>query len=432
MATKRVVFFLSAAALVLLAIPATAGAAADNTVALYQMNEPAGASVLADSSGNGLNGIIGADVTTGATYNGATGHRWANLAPNGPREPGRITNVAHDNRLNPGTGEYAFTVRYRTTRSFGNIIQKGQSGTSGGYFKLQNPGGVPECMYRGGDGSQRGVTAGRNLSDGEWHTVRCERRSDSVAMYIDGVYAARIDGVVGNIANTAPLSIGGKTSCNPPNVTCDYFAGDIDYVRIENQGAPDTSPPTAPGTPTATSTRSGQVDLSWAAATDDRADSLTYRVYRDSSTTPIANIGGPLTGTIRYTDTGRSPGARHTYRVRAFDGTQNGAFSATSNTVTVAGAVVASTPPSGRYDSLKVDGRYMVVRGLASDPDGTPVIRVTTTWDGRRFSFERASSGGQFAAGFNTEPGDHTVCVEVLDTPTRAAKSLGCKTAVVK
>lgn len=432
MATKRVVLFFSAVALVLLAVPTMAGAAADNTVALYQMNEASGATLLVDSSGNGLNGTIGADVESGATYNGATGHRWSNLAPNGPKLPGRITNVPHDTRLNPGTGEFAFTVRYRTTRSFGNIIQKGQSGTSGGYFKLQNPGGIPECMYRGGDGSQRGVTAGRNLSDGEWHTVRCERRSDSVAMYIDGVYAARIDGVVGNVANTAPLSIGGKTSCNPPNVTCDYFVGDIDSVRIENQGAPDTSPPTTPGTPTATSTRSGQVDLSWAAATDNRADSLTYRVYRDSSTTPIANIGGPLSGTIRYTDTGRTPGARHTYRVRAFDGTQNGSYSAFSNTVTVAGTVVVATPPTGRFDSLEVDGRKVVVRGLASDPNGAPVIRVTTTWDGRRYSFERQSSGGKFATSFTAEPGDHNVCVEVLDNPNRTPVSLGCKAAVVK
>lgn len=431
MATRRVVFFFTVAAVALFAIPiSTAGAAADNTVALYQMNEAPGAAVLVDSSGNGLNGLVGADVTTGATYNGATGHRWANLEPNGPREQGRITNVPHDARLNPGTDEFAFTIRYRTTRSFGNIVQKGQSGAPGGYFKMENPTGEPRCLFRGADGSQRGVTAGRKLSDGEWHTVRCERRADSVAMYIDGVYVARNAGPTGTIANDWPLSIGGKFSCNPPNVTCDYFAGDIDYLRIES--GPDTTPPSTPAAPTATSTRSGEVDLAWPAATDDRAATLTYRIFRDASTTPIASVTGPTTGTIRYTDTGRAPGARHTYRVRAFDGINTGNLSAFSNTVTVAGAIVASTPPTGRYDSLKVDGRYMVVRGLASDPDGAPVIRVTTTWDGRRFSFERQSSGGQFAAGFNTEPGDHTVCVEVLDNPTRAPKSLGCKTAVVK
>jgi hypothetical protein len=251
-------------------------------------------------------------------------------------------------------------------------------------------------------------------------------------MYIDGVYAARNVGVVGNIANDWPLSIGGKYSCNPPNVTCDYFAGDIDYLRIETDGGPDTTAPSTPAAPTATSTRPGQVDLAWPAATDDRAATLTYRIFRDASTTPIANVSGPTTGTIRYTDTGRTPGARHTYRVRAFDGTNNSPFGATSNTVTVAGAVVAATPPSGRYDSLTVDGRYLVVRGLASDPDGAPRIRVSTTWDGRRFSFERQSSGGQFAAGFIVEPGDHNVCVEVLDTPTRAATLLGCKAALVK
>jgi len=34
------------------------------------------------------------DELAGATYGGATGHRWSNLDPNGPKMPGRITNVA--------------------------------------------------------------------------------------------------------------------------------------------------------------------------------------------------------------------------------------------------------------------------------------------------------------------------------------------------
>ena len=37
-------------------------------------------------------------------------------------------------RLNPGSGNFAVEFRMRTTHSFGNVIQKGQAGSKGGYW----------------------------------------------------------------------------------------------------------------------------------------------------------------------------------------------------------------------------------------------------------------------------------------------------------
>jgi hypothetical protein len=37
----------------------------------------------------------------------------------------------------------------------------------------------------------------------------------------------------GTIANTKLLSIAGKLDCDQITTTCDYFAGDIDYVKIQ-------------------------------------------------------------------------------------------------------------------------------------------------------------------------------------------------------
>jgi hypothetical protein len=28
------------------------------------------------------------------------------------------------------------------------------------------------------------------------------------------------------------MTVGGKINCNQENITCDYFSGDIDYIRI--------------------------------------------------------------------------------------------------------------------------------------------------------------------------------------------------------
>ena len=53
--------------------------------ALYEMNEPAGTTVMTDSSGNGNNGVVDpTGVTSGAQYNGATGYNWAYRSPTDP------------------------------------------------------------------------------------------------------------------------------------------------------------------------------------------------------------------------------------------------------------------------------------------------------------------------------------------------------------
>jgi hypothetical protein len=441
MAARRVVLFIAAFGLLTLGWQQPAGAAATQTVALYELNEAAGARVLVDSSGNRLNGTIGAEVTTAATYAGATGHRFPNVTPNvPPARPEHINNVPHDARLNPGTADFAFTIRMRTTRSFGNVIQKGQSSATGGYFKMENPAGVPTCLFRGADGS-RGVSAGTDLSDGEWHTIRCERTATGVSMTVDGTVVARLTGPTGSIANNWPLSIGGKYDCDQVNVTCDYFVGDIDWVRIETQGTPDTVAPTAPGTPVATSTVAGQANIAWAAATDDRATSLRYLVFRDSGTTAIGTVDGGTTGTIRFTDTGRTPGAVHTYRVRASDGTNTGPRSAFSAPVTIAGTTTTTTtttttvpnrPPVGSIESITVDGSTITVQGPASDPNGAPVARVEDVVDGRRTLIDRSSAGGRYTVSYTGAVGTHQVCVSLLDSPTRTAVPIGCGEAVVK
>jgi hypothetical protein len=37
----------------------------------------------------------------------------------------------------------------------------------------------------------------------------------------------------GSIANTRPITIAGKLSCDQAETTCDYFSGGTDYVKVE-------------------------------------------------------------------------------------------------------------------------------------------------------------------------------------------------------
>ena len=42
-----------------------------------------------------------------------------------------------------------------------------------------------------------------------------------------------IRGTIGSIDNKRPFLIGGKLDCATEDVGCDYFSGQIDYVRVE-------------------------------------------------------------------------------------------------------------------------------------------------------------------------------------------------------
>ncbi|RJK97887.1 hypothetical protein D5H78_02650 [Vallicoccus soli] len=223
--------------------PAPALGAASGVVAEWRMDEPAGSRVLVDASSHGVDGVVGAAVRTGVAGGTPLLHRWSDVRPNQPpATPERVTQVA-DGRLDPGTRDYAVVFRYRTTRPFGNILQKGQATTRGGQVKVQLPRGTESCLYTGALG-RRAVRSAGAYHDGQWHRVRCERTAAGVALTVwddptgqdaDLVLRERrtIRGATGLLDNAVPFTIGGKINCDQVEVTCDYFAGDIDWVRVE-------------------------------------------------------------------------------------------------------------------------------------------------------------------------------------------------------
>jgi Laminin G domain len=226
---RRRLLAVGAALAGLLAMASPANAAVDQPVAIWQMDEPPGSATMLDGSGNGLNGVVG----TGVQARGGT-YGFPFVRPNQPpANPQRLVQVAHDDRLNPGTGDFAVEFRMRTTHNFGNVVQKGQSGSKGGYFKFQQPNGKISCLFRGSAGSSTASSGAVRVNDGQWHTVRCERTATGVVMTVDGVVTGRNRNRTGTIANTRPLTVAGKLNCDQVETTCDYFAGELDYLKIE-------------------------------------------------------------------------------------------------------------------------------------------------------------------------------------------------------
>ena len=199
----------------------------------YEMNEPAGATVMHDTGTTPVNGQIGSEVKTGVSYSGAKGYRFPYLRPNTPpAHPEHLVNIPDAPSVDPGKANYSIEIRYRTTHKFGNLIQKGQAQTPGGQIKIQLPKGRPSCYYKGSAG-RVGTGGPAPLNDGNWHVLRCVRTSSAVDFYVDGAHVGHKNGVSGNLDNSFPMTIGGKPKCDQIKVTCDYFAGDVDYVRIQ-------------------------------------------------------------------------------------------------------------------------------------------------------------------------------------------------------
>jgi hypothetical protein len=231
---KRFGACLTTALVVGISFAAPASAA---TIVDWEMNEAPGATVMVDSSGH-VNGTIGSAVQTGVNVMGATAYHWVFASPTKPPpKPERLVQ-ASSSTLNPGAGTYVVELRYRTTQHFGNIVQKGQAGSSGGYFKIENPNGQINCVFRGKNSAgvfkRKAVESPAVLSDGNWHVARCTRTSTGLTLSIDGSVVATASGSSGTISNTRPVTIAGKLNCDQVNTTCDYFTGDIDYIKIAN------------------------------------------------------------------------------------------------------------------------------------------------------------------------------------------------------
>ena len=129
---------------------------------------------------------------------------------------------------------------------------------------------------------------------------------------------------------------------------------------------PDTGAPATPQTPNVSSTTANQATIAWRTTTDTDDSTLTYTLYRGSSTTPIATLKADSQfysrPELKFTDTGLTPGVTYSYRVKASDGTNVSAYSL-SRSVTVAGT--DSAYPS----RIRSDGAAVYFR--MEEPTGT-------------------------------------------------------------
>ncbi|WP_405095051.1 glycoside hydrolase family 9 protein [Micromonospora sp. NBC_01412] len=108
-------------------------------------------------------------------------------------------------------------------------------------------------------------------------------------------------------------------------------------------GGPDTTPPTAPGAPTASAVGPNGLTLTWGPSTDD-VGVTGYRVYK--KTWPVDTALATVTGTT-YAVTGLTAGTAHGFYVVALDAAGNPSTPSPTVTVTTTGTPTPTPTPTG-------------------------------------------------------------------------------------
>ncbi|MET8283917.1 glycoside hydrolase family 18 chitinase [Streptomyces sp. NPDC005132] len=173
----------------------------------------------------------------------------------------------------------------------------------------------------------------------------------------------------GTLAAGASVSFGfnGAGSGSPSN--CTLNGGSCDGGTT----VPGDNPPSAPGTPTASSLTDTSVKLSWSAATDDKGIK-NYDVLRGGA--KVATV----TGTT-YTDTGLTAGTDYSYTVQARDtadqtGPAGGAVSVHTTGGTTTPPPTGNAVKLGYFTEWGIYGRNYNVKNLVTSGSAAKITHI--------------------------------------------------------
>ena len=359
-----------------------------------------------DASGTGNPGTLGNNPT------------WATGKINGALSFNGVNNYVSTPSVNLA-GTRAVTVALWVNRTytktgadhalFESTANYNNSTTGFGFF----PDDTSVCS---GGGMMVGMqgNAGYNLkcyaqpTSGVWHHLvtvldKSQSAANEVSLYVDGVLQTAQSQSYSS-ANT------NNFAANPFYLmsragSSEFAAGVIDDFRIYNRAltatevqqlyalgtAPDTQPPTMPTNLTATAVSSSQINLAWAAATDN-VGVAGYRVFRNGS-----QVAAPVG--IAYADTNLAATTTYSYTVAAFDAAGNvSAFSAAVLATTPAAPVPDTNPPA---ITITAPANGAVVTGpvtiSANATDNVAVVGVQFKADGVNLGAEVPSAPYQAA-----------------------------------
>jgi outer membrane protein assembly factor BamB len=370
-------------------------AATPGLVAAYGFDDGSGTTVT-DASGNGHNG------TTSNTTWAAAGKYGKALQFNGTTALVTVPNAA-SLQLSSGLTLEAWVDPSAVSSTWRDVIYKGNDNY---YLEATSTNASkPDAGLIAG-GSYADAVGTAKLAANSWSYLTETYDGSTLRLYVNGTLVTSTAHTGAIATSTNPLQIGGDS------IYGQNFGGLIDEVRVYNvaltaaqiqsdmatpvNNGGDTTPPTQPGTLSATAASSSEVDLSWGASTDN-VGVTGYRVERCQGTgcsnfAQIATTTG--TGTT-YKDTSVSAPDTYSSRVRATDAAGN--LSPYSNT---AGATTTVGQPA----------KLAFVRGPSSTAAGATITpAVTVAVEDANGNIETSDNATQVSLAIGTNPAGGTL-----------------------
>jgi hypothetical protein len=347
-------------------------AATPGLVAAFGFDEGSG-TTLTDATGNGHNGTITSPAwSTAGKYGKA-------LQFNGTSSVVTVPDAA-SLHLSSGMTLEAWVNPSTVTAAWRDAIYKGNDN-----FYLEatsSNGSKPDAgMIAGGTYADTYGTAA--LAANAWSFLTETYDGSTLRLYVNGTQVSSTAHTGAIATSTNPLQIGGDSLYGQ------FFQGLIDNVRIYNvalsaaqiqtdqttpvnpPGPPDTTPPSQPGTLSANAVSSGEVDLSWGAATDD-VGVTGYRIERCQGVGCTTFTQIAVSTTTTFQDTSVSASTGYSYRVRATDGAGNtGPYSNAATATTP-----APSPLQAQFIGTDANGVASYNVTAPDDGPGTHVLRV--------------------------------------------------------
>jgi hypothetical protein len=178
-----------------------------------------------------------------------------------------------------------------------------------------------------------------------WHLLDQSTATGALGHWTPATNAGTSDPGVGTLGPHAMATDGSQLFVGGDFTTVDFEAQQGFAIFPSGSGsAPPSNPTTAPAV---TSTSAGVDSVSFPAVSSQDIGTLSYKIFRDGGTTPIATLTATswpwALPVLHYQDTGLTPGSVHTYAYQASDGLHGTAKSPASASVTVASSSPAQT-----------------------------------------------------------------------------------------
>ena len=215
--------------------------AAGTTVAAWSFNQPSGG-VVTDTTGRGHDAQ--ADPTApffSFSLDPVLG-RYVGLFEH---DDGRVLIPASAD-LSPGSADFSIGITIKTVDDNGNTFQAGTTKPNQDFVKFEVAdiyqhaiSGIPRCHFTGDASLAVGgylILGPQPINDGRWHTIRCQKTANAIAMWVDGVVVNVRKVVIGTVdLSGSEWSIGGKYMPNMVTAPWDMFTGTVRDAYITHK-----------------------------------------------------------------------------------------------------------------------------------------------------------------------------------------------------